>query len=66
MKSLKEYIEEAVAISVGDMEAKSTFATPGNTTGMGDIKPPTLEEPGSDIFGITKKEKQNKKKRAKN
>ena len=66
MKSLKEYIEEAVAISVGDMEAKSTFATPGNTTGMGDIKPPTLEEPGSEICGRTKKEKQNKKKRAKN
>ena len=66
MKSLKEYIEEAVAISVGYMEAKSTYATPGNTTGMGDVKPPTLEEPGSDVFGITRKDKRNKKKKAKN
>ena len=66
MKSLKEYIEEAVAISVGDMEAKSTYATPGNTTGMGDVKPPTLEEPGSDVFGITRKDQRNKKKKAKN
>ena len=66
MKSLKEYIEEAVAISVGDMEAKSTYATPGNTTGMGDVKPPTLEEPGSGAFEITRKDKRNKKKKAKN
>ena len=62
MKSLKEYIEEAVAISVGSMEAKSTFATPGNTTGMGDVKLPALEEPGSDIFGTTRKDKTKKKK----
>ena len=66
MKSLKEYIEEAVAISVGDMEAKSTYATPGNTTGIGDVKPPTLEEPGSDVFGITRKARRNKTKTAKN
>lgn len=66
MKSLKEYIEESVAISVGDMEAKSTYATPGNTTGMGDVKPPTLEEPGSDVFGTTRKDRRNKKKKAKN
>lgn len=66
MKSLKEYIEESVAISVGDMETKSTYATPGNTTGMGDVKPPTLEEPGSDVFGTTRKDRRNKKKKAKN
>lgn len=65
MKSLKEYIEEAVAISAGSMEAKSTFATPGNTTGMGDVKLPALEEPGSDIFCTTRKDKP-KKKKAKN
>lgn len=61
MKSLYQYINEEVAISIGDMEAKSTFSTPGNTMGMGDLKPPTVKEPGSDIFGTTRKEKHKRK-----
>ena len=61
MKTLKEYIEESVAISVGDMEAKSTYATPGNTMGMGNVKFPTVEEPGSDVFGTTRKDRRKKK-----
>ena len=61
MKSLYHYINEDVAISIGDMEAKSTFSTPGNTMGMGNLKPPTVEEPGTDIFGTTRKEKRKRK-----
>ena len=61
MKSLAEYIKEEVAQSLGDMMDKSTFATPGNTMGMGDLKPPTLKDPGSDIFGTTRKEKKKRK-----
>lgn len=61
MKSLYHYINEDVAISISDMEAKSTFSTPGNTMGMGNLKPPTVEEPGTDIFGTTRKEKRKRK-----
>ena len=62
MKNLKDYLKEEVAQSLGDMMDRSTYATPGNTMGMGDPKPPTPEEFGSDLFGITKKDKKKKKK----
>ena len=65
MKSLSEYIKEEVACSLGDMMDKSNFATPGNTMGMGDLKPPQLKEPGSDVFGTTRKEPDKKKKKKK-
>ena len=65
MKKLSEYIEEEVSISVGDMIANSTFATPGNTMGMGDPQLPTVKDPGTDIFGTTRKEKPKKKKKEK-
>lgn len=58
MKSLVDYIKEEVAPALGAEIEASTFATPGNTMGMGDVKPPKPEEPGSDsILGKTKKEK---------
>ena len=76
MKSLTEYIREefagngsGIAPSVGAQIAHSSYATPGNTMGMGDPKFPEPEEPGSgDIYGVTrhlsktgkvKKEKKN-------
>lgn len=65
MKKLSEYIEEEVSISVGDMISNSTFATPGNTMGMGAPQLPTAKDPGTDIFGTTRKEKPNKKKKEK-
>lgn len=69
MKSLSQHIREEVSISLGDTMANSTFATPGNTMGIGNVKPPSLKEPGSgDIFGTTRKErpKNKKKKREEN
>ena len=66
MKSLVSHIIECfgaeaggIAQSIGDMEAggKVTFATPGNTMGMGNPKLPTPGEPGSEIFGASKKMK---------
>lgn len=63
MKKLSEYIDEEVAISLGDMMSNSTFATPGNTMGVGNPQLPTVKEPGSgDVFGKTRKEKPKKKK----
>ena len=62
MKTLTEYLKEEVSTSLGDAMARSTYATPGNTMGMGDPKPPTPEEFGSELFGITKKDKKKKKK----
>ena len=63
MKSLVEYIEEDVSVSLGTEISNSNYATPGNTSGMGNPKPPTPEEPGSgDIFGKTRKEKKIKRK----
>lgn len=65
MKTLSEYIKEEISASIGVDNANSnyaTYATPGNTMGMGDVKPPTLNEPGSDILGKTEKEKKKKKK----
>ena len=66
MKSLVSHIIECfgaeaggIAQPIGDMEAsgKVTFATPGNTMGMGNPKLPTPGEPGSEIFGASKKMK---------
>ena len=65
MKSLVDYIKEEVACSLGSMMDNSTFMTPGQVMGMGDPKPPTPEEPGSDLFGTTRKEKPKKKKKEK-
>lgn len=66
MKKLSDYIQEEVAISLGTMMDRSNFATPGNTMGMGNPKPPTPAEPGSgDVMGITKKDKPKKKKKEK-
>jgi len=63
MKGLVEYIEEDVSVSLGTEISNSNYATPGNTAGMGNPKPPTPEEPGSgDIFGKTRKEKIKRKK----
>jgi hypothetical protein len=62
MKTLSEYIKEEISASIGAENANSNYATPGNTMGMGDVKPPTLNEPGSDILGKTDKEKKKKKK----
>ena len=62
MKNLSEYIKEEVTTSIGVENANSNYATPGNTMGMGDLKAPTLNEPGSDILGKTEKEKKKKKK----
>lgn len=63
MKPLSEYLHEEVAISLGTMMDRSNFATPGNTMGMGDPKLPTPAEPGSgDVMGITRKDKEKKKK----
>jgi len=61
MKKLSDFVGEEVSTSIGDMIDKSTFATPGNTMGMGDLKPPTYKDPGSDVFGTTRKEKKKKK-----
>ena len=61
MKNLSEYIKEEISVSIGTEVANSTYATPGNTTGMGNLKPPTLEEPGSgDLLGKTTKKKKKK------
>jgi len=65
MKKLSEYIEEEVAISIGDMIDGSNFATPGNTMGMGDPQLPTLKDPGTDIFGTTRTAKPKRKKKEK-
>ena len=71
MKSLVEYIKECgaeasgIAPSIGDMEAASNFATPGNTMGMGNPKLPTYKEPGTDTFGVTSKMPQTEKKKKK-
>lgn len=65
MKSLVEYIEEDVSVSLGTEMSNSNYATPGNTMGMGDPKPPTPEEPGSgDLLGKTLKERIKKKKKS--
>ena len=60
MKNLSEYIKEegeGIAPSLGAEQSASTFMTPGKTMGMGNPKPPTVEEPGSgDLFGETIKE----------
>jgi hypothetical protein len=61
MKKLSDYIKEEIAVSIGTEAANSTYATPGNTTGMGNPKPPTVEEPGSgDLLGKTTKKKKKK------
>ena len=61
MKDLSEYIREEISVSIGTEVASSTYATPGNTTGVGDPKPPTLDEPGSgDLLGKTTKKKKKK------
>lgn len=61
MKSLSEYIKEEISVSIGTEAANSTYATPGNTTGIGNPKPPTLDEPGSgDLLGKTIKKKKKK------
>jgi hypothetical protein len=62
MKNLSEYIKEEVSVSIGTENANSNYATPGNTMGMGDLKPPTINEPGSDMLGKTEKGKKKKKK----
>ena len=62
MKNLSEYIKEEVSVSIGAENTNSNYATPGNTMGMGDLKAPTLNEPGSDMLGKTEKEKKKKKK----
>ena len=62
MKNLSEYIKEEVTVSIGAENANSNYATPGNTMGMGDLKAPTLNEPGTDMLGKTEKEKKKKKK----
>lgn len=63
MKNLSDYIKEEISVSIGTEAANSTYATPGNTTGAGNPKPPTVEEPGSgDLFGKTRKDKHKKKK----
>jgi hypothetical protein len=63
MKNLSEYIKEEISVSIGTEVDNSTYATPGNTTGMGNPKPPTPEEPGSgDLLGKTRKDKHKKKK----
>lgn len=62
MKTLIDYLKEEVTVSIGTQNAASTNSTPGNTMGIGNPKPPTLEEPGSgDLFGKTRKEKRKKK-----
>ena len=61
MKSLSDYIKEEISVSIGTEVSNSTYATPGNTTGVGDPKSPTLEEPGSgDLLGKTTKKKKKK------
>jgi hypothetical protein len=62
MKTLSDFVQEEVSTSIGDMIDRSNFATPGNTMGMGDLKPPTYKDPGSDVFGTTRKEKKKKQK----
>ena len=61
MKKLSDYIKEEIAVSIGTEISNSTYATPGNTTGMGNPKPPTFDEPGSgDLLGKTTKKKKKK------
>lgn len=61
MKNLSDYIKEEISVSIGTETANSTYATPGNTMGIGDPKPPTVEEPGSgDLMGKTTKKKKKK------
>lgn len=61
MKNLSDYIKEEISVSIGTEVANSTYATPGNTTGMGNPNPPTPEEPGSgDLPGKTTKKKKKK------
>ena len=70
MKNLSEYIKEegeGIAPSLGAEQSASTFMTPGKTMGVGNPKPPTVEEPGSgDLFGETIKETPKTKKEKKN
>lgn len=63
---LNKYIAEEVSTSLGDAIANSTFATPGNTMGMGAPQLPTYKDPGTDIFGTTKTAKIKRKKKEKN
>lgn len=77
MKHLRDFVEDCIASggdmipggvapSIGAMKAASSYATPGNTLGMGNPKPPTAEEPGSgDVFGITRKANKKKKEKEK-
>lgn len=72
MKSLVDYIKEdgeavGIAPSIGSMEdaGRVDFASPGNTLGMGNPKPPTYKEPGTDLFGMTSKMVQTEKKKKK-
>lgn len=73
MKSLVEYIKECgaeasgIAPSIGSMEdaGKVEFASPSNTLGMGNPKPPTYKEHGTDTFGTTSKMVQQKKEKKK-
>lgn len=61
MKNLFDYIKEEISSSIGTEIDNSTYATPGNTTGIGNPKPPTIEEPGSgDLLGKTTKKKKKK------
>lgn len=61
MKKLSDYIKEEISVSIGTEVANSIYATPGNTIGMGNPKPPTLDEPGSgDLLGKTIKKKKKK------
>ena len=70
MKNLSEYIKEegeGIAPSLGAEQSASTFKKKKKTMGMGNPKPPTVEEPGSgDLFGETIKETPKPKKEKKN
>lgn len=66
MKNLSDYINEEVSVSIGTENANSNCATPGNTMGMGDLKAPTVNEPGSDMLGKTESDKKKKKKEKNN
>lgn len=61
MKNLSDYIKEEISVSIGTEVTNSTYATPGNTAGIGNPKHPTVEEPGSgDLLGKTTKKKKKK------
>jgi len=68
MKNLSDYIkEDGIAPSLGAEQAASAFMTPGNTSGMGNVKAPTPEEPGSgDLLGKTRRESPKTKKEKRN